>query len=140
MWGQPMTWKQWRTCAIMGYIGTLVSGLMTLSFVGDNLYYDEGVAIISGVFTGIFLIEAIVCSLVACKKCSEEEDNYINIILPEKSPLFIHSENDEDELDFLTCGDDNLYERFLKLKKLYEDELITEEEYEWKKKELLEEL
>ena len=46
----------------------------------------------------------------------------------------------DDEEDFLTCGDDELHERFLRLKKLYEDDLITEEEYEQKKEELLEEL
>ena len=55
-------------------------------------------------------------------------------------PLFMDSTFSDDEEDFLTCGDDELHERFLRLKTLYEDDLITEEEYEQKKKELLEEL
>ena len=134
---QRLTWKNCRTTAILCFIFTLLFGIMSSSFCQDD---DEIPIFIFLIVIALVSLITGIAFLVATINLLDREDESQVKPFENPVPLFMDSTFSDDEEDFLTCGDDELHERFLRLKTLYEDDLITEEEYEQKKKELLEEL
>ena len=137
MW--KMTWKDYRNCAITCFAGFLVFSIGGVSLYDPRTWEYDGIAVVFSIVLALCaLIAGVVLTLKVCNLLSEEQKQEKPFENP--VPLFMDNTFSDDGEDFLTCGDDELHERFSRLKKLYEDDLITEEEYEQKKEELLEKL